>query len=299
MDRNEAQAVREVIEEAVAHRGRYYSGSFAFSIRFEADNTSAFRDIAHFQDMLRLLGHSEAKEFVLKKDDRIPGWTAGCIIPELDALVSKIEGRTLVIGHYAGHGAIENGQLVFFASPSAPRSFGLEKSLSQLYQDNTGTDPAFEKTDVVLILDSCYSGQAVRGLGPATRSVEIIASVAADQQALENAPNLSRVQHRTFTSRLADSVARKIGRGDSSSVSFAEIVGELRSQSHSQRLPEYHLQVGRVGIRVPILGKTSLPPHLRALLGHRHTPSSSSASDQSAGIPATPTPQLNAVFTSS
>ncbi|KAI9781517.1 MAG: hypothetical protein M1839_005932 [Geoglossum umbratile] len=141
------------------------------------------------------------------------------------------------------------------------------------------------------------SGQAVRGLGLATRSVEIIASIAADQQVLGNAPNLSRVQHRTFTSRLVDSVTRKIGRGDSSSVSFAEIVGELRSLSHSQRLLEYHLQVGRVGIRVPILGKTSLLPHLRALLGHHHTPSSSSASDQSAGIPATPTPQLNAVFT--
>ncbi|KAI9861217.1 MAG: hypothetical protein M1813_005390 [Trichoglossum hirsutum] len=154
------------------------------------------------------------------------------------------------------------------------------------------TNVDFEKTDMVLILDSCYSGQATRGFKAAGRSVEIICSVSANQKALENASDLARVQNRTFTCRLADAVAQHVSKGDSSSISFVDIVEELRGKSLPDRLPEYSLHVGRVGIRVPILGQARLPPHLRA---YCQIPSRSFASDGSfTAVPETP--HLTAVF---
>ncbi|KAI9784781.1 MAG: hypothetical protein M1839_001511 [Geoglossum umbratile] len=299
MDKDQLEVVREVLEEAIAQRGRYYTSHISFSIRFEADDSFASRNTTHFQNILRLLNLPQARELVIGKDDKMPGWTVLSLVQDLSAKVSKVDGRTLVIGHYAGHGTVnQNGKLIFFASPSAPRPFGLERCLGDLYEEDQCTNPDFKKTDVILILDSCYSGEATRGLGRAGRSVEIVASVGADQKALGN--NSARVQNRTFTSRLADSIALRVGRGDVSSISFAEIIGDLRSTSQPKRLPEYHLQVGRVGIRVPILGQTRLPIHLRApstgQIGRRQTPSGSSIGGESAAsIPATP--QLNAVFT--
>jgi hypothetical protein len=218
------------------------------------------------------------------------------LIRDLSDKIAKVNGRTLVIGHYAGHGAVDQGGLLgFFASPSAYRPFTFERTLGELCQGDAAIDPAFERTDVVFIIDSCYSGQATRGLGAIGRSVEIIASVGADQKALGNVSNSSRVQNRTFTSRLADRIAVRVGRNDSSSISFAEIIGELRRESRPERLPEYELHVGRVGIRVPILGQSGLPPHLRAItggLGHRQSASGSSASEATAPE----TPQLTAMF---
>jgi hypothetical protein len=146
-----------------------------------------------------------------------------------------------------------------------------------------------DTTDVVLIVDSCYSGDAMRGsaLG---RSVEIIAAVGAEQKAFGNPSELARVKRRTFTSRLVDEVAIRIGRGEMS-VSFAEIVGVLRSVSNPDRLPEYHLRTGRVGIRVPILGEAALSA---GVVSERRKVSLSESSTFS---PSPPTPEYAAVFT--
>jgi hypothetical protein len=62
----DVQAIREVLEEAIAQRGRYYTNYFSFSIRFETDNTSASRDTAHFQDIMKLLGLPKARELVIE-----------------------------------------------------------------------------------------------------------------------------------------------------------------------------------------------------------------------------------------
>lgn len=48
-----------------------------------------------------------------------------------------------------------------------------------------------------------------------------------EQSTLGNSSDLARIQNCTFTSRLADEVARSIGREDFTSISFAEAVDEL------------------------------------------------------------------------
>src|SRR6202000_2203061 len=80
-----------------------------------------------------------------------------------------------------------------------------------------------------------------------------------------------RVQNKTFTSRLANEVSKRVGRGDTS-ISFAELVGALRRQSQPDRLPEYQLRVDQVGIRVPILYRPNAPLHLRMLTSSDDSP---------------------------
>lgn len=123
--------------------------------------------------------------------------------------------------------------------------------------------------------------------------MKIIASVGYDQSALGNPSDSARFQNHTFTSRLTDEVAKRIGREDVSSISSAEIVDELRRKSNPDRLPQYCLRVGRVGVRIPIPSTAKVPPHLRV-----EAPSGSSSmhhrkltsSESSAGYEA-PTPQ--------
>ena len=79
-------------------------------------------------------------------------------------------------------------------------------------------------THADLILDCCVSGMPSRGTEWRNRSVEIIASTGLEQSALGNSSDLARIQNCTFTSRLADGVARSIGREDVTSIFFAEVV---------------------------------------------------------------------------
>jgi hypothetical protein len=97
---------------------------------------------------------------VIKKDDVRCSYTVLKLVQELYyEKISKVEGRVLVIGHYAGHGVIDrNDKLAFTASSPVPPAFSLERSLVDLYDD---CQPVFENTDVILIIDSCYSGQPI------------------------------------------------------------------------------------------------------------------------------------------
>ena len=81
------------------------------------------------------------------------------------------------------------------------------------------------KSDIVMILDSCYSGLATRGVEAETteRNVEKFSAVGSVQKALGNFKDALRMQNNTFTCRLSTEVARRAGRGDQA-ISFAEIV---------------------------------------------------------------------------
>jgi hypothetical protein len=141
------------------------------------------------------------------------------------------------MGHYAGHGGIDShDRLNFHASQTSAQKFGLA-SFEILWSNRD----EFDKSDVVMIIDSCYSGAAVRGARTYDRIVEIIAAVEADQNALGNSKNWRTTRNNTFTSRLATEVCRKVAKDKS--ISFSELVGYLRSQSNSERMCLYCLKL--------------------------------------------------------
>lgn len=114
----------------------------------------------------------------------------------------------------------------------------------------------------------------------ADRSVEIVAAVGSTQEALGNESHLVRIQKHTLTSRLADEVARAVGDPARTSIAFTEIIASLRKVSSPERLPEYFLRRGTVGIRlaIPDKSRTSVPrPMLSSGSGSGHMWSSSSS----------------------
>lgn len=297
LEKEQLGALRGVLEDAVAQRGRYYHKILTYAVRFEADNTRADRDTEHFQHVLKMLGLPKARELVLASSDSTPGWSVSKMLGEGAKEVGDPEIRSLVLCHYAGHARPgPSNQLLFYASSLIPRTMTMTRSFSALYDPD---EEAFQNTDAVLILDSCFSGLATRGTDDRNRSVEIIASVGLDQSAHGNSSDNARLQNKTFTSQLADEISRRIGNQEITSISFAEVIDELRRTGHPERLPQYRLQLGRVGVRIAIPTQAELPPHPRPAgqsgdSSQRHQRVVSSES--SVGSIATVPPKVMAIF---
>ncbi|KAI9766247.1 MAG: hypothetical protein M1840_006661 [Geoglossum simile] len=265
---SKTQALLSTLEEATAQHGRYYDQYLSFNIRFESDNTSAFRDAKRFRDMLQTLGIPVAStELVITDKDVDPRWSVTALVLGVARRVARTMGRTLIIGHYAGHSRVGEGGLEFFAAPGKEQSFRYDSTLQPFCIE----DSTFCDADIILILDSHYSGAATRDSPLTTRSVEVVAAVKADSEII------AEIKNDTFTSRLAEMVLQHVRRGDSS-ISFAELVSELRESNYPDRYPEYWLRTGRVGVRVPVLANVSVPLHYRTLMspnslatGHRNS----------------------------
>ena len=232
-------------------------------MRFEEDDSDTFRDTIHFQHILKLLGLSAAQELVIAANDKQPKQFIHNFLSELETKIQNVDGRCLVLGHYAGHAEMVYGNsLILKESRMRRQSMSFRTTLEVLW------DPAelnFNNTDVVMIMDSCFGGQAIRGTEPPDRSVEILASVSMNPNTVGgyHPSQLARYPDDTFTSGLANEVVRIVGRSNADSISFSELVGELRRVPHLGRLPEYLLKMGRVGIRVPIPRQAILVPHHR------------------------------------
>ena len=253
---SEVTQLRNQILAALDQRGRHYSHFITFTVRFHMDDTHADRDSSNFQTILRLLGLPVARELVILADDKTPGWTYITWMATVLKRPQGQTGRTLILGHYAGHGFVDvNDQLNLHASPQHPAGMTFPNTLGSLFQP--GQTPV--ETDICMILDCCYSGLATRGTDTGDWSGELVASVGPDQKALGNWSYLTRLQNKTFTSRIADEVAREVGRG-ATSINLAAIIATLRQHSNPEIIPIYHLKSGNHGIRIPHLKNIPYPP---------------------------------------
>ncbi len=247
---NDAQEVRNILQDAVNTRGRFYAHHHNFSVRFEDDDTNAARDAAHFQNILRALDLPPAKDVIL---GRTALWDFTSALKKLGDILDVQDGRTLLIFHYAGHAITKEDSLHLTASLTSKHSMSFDKSFGQLW-DSTGE---FLNADVVLILDCCFGGLVTRGMSQGERSVEIVAAVGGDQQAFGISSQSIHMQVRTFTSRLADEIVRVIGAREKTTTSFADIVASMRKTSSPDRFPEYLLKLGKVGARIKIPNASS------------------------------------------
>lgn len=288
----EIQILQETIETALAQKGRHYSNCLTFAWRFEADKTSADKDTAHFQTILKLLGLPEAAELVIENGDETPQDTLRGFLYDLRReRLAMTPGRCLLIGHYAGHGSVFSEEFYFTSDPSLQQRFAYAWSLELLVLPFV----KFPDTDCILILDSCFSGAAKRhhslfepdesgGSSEPNWSAELVCSVGPAQKRRRNWSDLARGQDKTFTSRLADEVAREVERGVTT-VRLTDIIANLRETSSPDRLPEYQLEAGIVGIGIPNLSRLGAPPYPRPF-----TPLPTLLR------PSSPTPNLSVMF---
>ena len=251
--------LKDVLEQAVSRRGKHYEAIYSVAFRFAADDTSAQRDSQHFQHLLKLLRLPAAKEIKFSANSESPGYACYKVLDSLAKKLDTHEKQCLVVCHYAGHGRIEHDELLFSATLGGEPTLNFQRWMGELWSPDAHR---FDKGDVVVILDSCFAGSAVRGMHSSKRSVEILCAVGQSQLAHGNKPDSVRGQQRTFTSKLADCIAMKVGRSDApSSITFSQVIQELRTTSHPDRMPEFHMKVGRHGVTIPLPS----PPHMLAM----------------------------------
>ncbi|KAK2804778.1 hypothetical protein FQN51_001420 [Onygenales sp. PD_10] len=250
-----AKELETSLAAVVDQRSRTYGQTFALTVRFEKDDSRAEDDSKNFQSILRAFGFAAADEYVISAKEKLPGWDLkdrfqAMLKAAKDASDNNQGARSLILVHYAGHGSINaNDLLVFQASSSYPRTVLFKSTFLSTVLDaysHFGPDPV--TFDVVFILDSYYSGATTRSIPQQLQGViEVLAAVADDQTAFGNTALNPRRQNKTFTSKLADQVAKI--KGTAPSVTFAELIEATRAASPINK-PTHELVRGENSTRL-------------------------------------------------
>jgi hypothetical protein len=286
------KTLHNAIGIAIEERGRRYEAIKTFAITFEEDDSNAARDVQHFQTILKLLKLPAANEITISATDYMPGWEFLSVVRNLQVETSKVLGQSLIIGFYAGHGVIgDNGSLCFKSTADSLKEVNFRRFWGGFWDDAN----IFQRTDVILILDCCYAGAALRSAYTATRTVEVIAAVEGDQRAFGN--QTARTQNNTFTARLTDEISQQVGATRTNGLYLRDVIQEMRRKAPSpERLPVYKIFIGSTLIKI------LLPPRLQSHTQGRlsgHQDSSSSSSTPFLGYPlfANHNDEYTAVFT--
>ena len=262
------------LQTAINQRARQYDRVVGFAFHFANDDTGSKQDVDHFRHILKMLGGSEPDVHVVQGVKKSQRKLENSFRKKIDDLLD-LDGRSLLLVHYAGHGTVVNGELMFTAGghrskaiswPELVRNTTSRKSI----EDN---DPL----DVLFIIDSCYSSTATRKPKDATeRVVEVVAAVNSSGTALENDPSNPRTQTRTFTSKLADYIALLKGQNVDSidfSVAIAKLVEEspLKKPTHKILKSAESIKVN-LGARPFPQGVPDTDNELRAIVRVHLTP---------------------------
>lgn len=244
----------DLLRKEVDQENRHYSHIQGFALRFEADDTRAKDDTASFNTILNLLGAPSAVEAIVQPTDTFPTWDVKLKLNAALASLTALDGRKLMLVHYAGHGMVDhNSNLEFFANPQR-----MEKTVRFDALSMTVAVTDMEKDvplDVLFIIDCCYGGVATRHGQPARRIVQVLAAVEGNQTAFEDDQDNPRRTNRTFTSKLADHITRLKGAGVNS-IDFGEVIASVAAESPWKQ-PVHRVLIGPTAIRVRLSTHTS------------------------------------------
>lgn len=225
-------------------RNRGYSNHFAITIHWELDDTNAAEDAENFQAILSTLNLDRAEAQIIRKDDRLPGWTVMPAIQSAFARAAQRPGRSIVFIHYAGHGDVENGML--FAQES-----GADRRLNFNHITDVALDGNYvgENTDVVFVLDCCYSHVVTRAPISTSRTIEIISATD------DTTPYALTPPRNTLTRKLRAEIARRKHDGHQF-VRLSEVMASIRADSPTVK-PTHHVKLGS-SVCLPFTG---IRPH--------------------------------------
>ena len=257
-----------------------------FHIRFGLDDSGTKADWKAFTSLIDALGYPSPIEVVLEKDEKLPDLVVGRLMEDIIRKCATCAGRSLVIGHYSGHGMSMDERL-FFSNATGSQMFSFGLSLARI--TDTRHD-GLADTDVLLLLDSCYSGIATRDGQESFRIVEICSAVDANELALGSSPQRPT---NTFTSRLVTEVMKCLGQGKMV-VELASIIAPLRQDGNRIRKARYRLLSGTHPLKIPSFKtRPTAATQLGSASRRRKIPSSSSSAALASDSPIT---DLRAVF---
>lgn len=236
---------RRAMEKAADQHTRSYTDAISMSIRWEGDDTNANMDTESFQNILKVFNFPKASELIIPQSDPTPGFL---VRPRFDDMLIKAKsmiGRTLVLVHYTGHGTDINGDLHLVSLKG--RTMSVNKFLFEEVSEQQSLLGRYDQVDVVFFFDCCYGHLATRTITALGRVVEVLAAVDASDPAAFAAGGRA-----AFTSKLANEIAARKGRGDKD-VEFAELIASLRKKKAIKK-PTNSLRVGVNSIRLKFPG---------------------------------------------
>lgn len=249
-ENEEVRGVRDIFQPAIAHRSHQYAHHHTFSLRFQDDDTTADQASQHFQAMLKMLDLPPAEEVVLSS--KLAAWDFRPVVDKLTRRLDVEEDRKLIIWHYAGHAKINDaGALYLVPSLNSKIFLDFNREFGMFWS----AEVVLDRTDVLIILDCCFTAAAAQGSIQGDRTVETVSTMGVLQRVLGTPSDVVRVRDRNFTARLADATARMMENSDKSSITFSEIVAKMRETSQPGHFPHYVLKLGETSIRLSIPNK--------------------------------------------
>ena len=252
------------IHDATDYRGRDYQMTIGLALSFAADDTDAAADALRFQRSCYLHYNIHPKMVALPNVDSSELRNGlAYFLRALKAKASEVAGQSLVIIYYAGHaGMSEDGELYLVANPSSVQRVFFEATFSPLWRH----EDEFQRTDVIIVLDSCFPSNAARYFSTVQhRTVEIVAAAAEPDQsnALGNSFRYDKSRP-SFTAMLEAGMLRAAGpiARVAGSVSMRDIIAFIRSNSEGD--PQYQIKLGSSPIS--FAAQRSLHPFVRQQL---------------------------------
>ncbi|PYH67548.1 uncharacterized protein BO88DRAFT_306330, partial [Aspergillus vadensis CBS 113365] len=220
-------------------------------VRWERDDTNAELDTAHFQSMLKNLDTDPAEVLVLGSDDKYPAYTVKRTWLNFTAKARLNTERDLIIFHYAGYGTTKNGSFHIADTTSESNTVNFQSDILEELKDPTKFSD-YCNTDILFILDCCYSHYTTRALKTTRNVIEILAATSSQTVTARSAPN------NTFTAKLANEIARRKS-ANHESMEFASVFESLLTRSGTTRLgtierPTHDLLVGAASVNIPLNG---------------------------------------------
>lgn len=182
------ESFRPLLEALVDQHYCRYDHSVAVTFYWEADLTTAHKDVKNFQHILATLGRAPAEEIKLNQRQSIPGWG---IQDKLKALIKpKMDsnGSVLLLVHYTGHGFAKNDTLHFTDPQGHRQPARWDRDFVYIVDTGSPIDD-LNKIDVLFILDSCYSYLEPRQYTPAKRVVQVLTAVDESTESAASAKN--------------------------------------------------------------------------------------------------------------
>ncbi|KAK6342323.1 hypothetical protein TWF718_007726 [Orbilia javanica] len=282
-------SLREALENALTQRKINYKLVFVATVTFESDNTGSREDSKAFATAMKQAFRMPAVnifEFVVPKQEHDPHayWYLE-IAKKIGEVSQSIQGRKLLLLHFAGHGGFDNnGRFCLEGGPPTP---GLSAGTQKIQWENVERSLLSSQgrmlsgvTDVAVILDCCFSGavetdrtryQVSTGQQRDPTDVKIVEVLSAtdDRTTTEGRDLVNRA---TFTRRFIQEIRTMIGRSDPPPVTFPAVLAALNKESQSPKpLATYHFLSGTAPILFPVTslevaaGPISGPSNPRAM----------------------------------
>ncbi|KAL2821051.1 hypothetical protein BJX63DRAFT_379097 [Aspergillus granulosus] len=244
----------ETLRAAVQQRSIQYTASYSLSLRWEADDTQAFRDASHFQTILRLLNLPAAEELIISRLSEPPAWDVQSKFRKVLSKAMNVSGRALVVVHYAGLGYVDSDGSLKLVECIGGRAFNAERYLFSVVDSDQDYINDNGHIDVLFILDCCYGFVADRAAETCSRIVEIVAATTDSNPVAFGPPGVA------VTVNLVAEITRRQREGHQY-IEIADLVATIRKDLPVKK-PGHCLKLGARSICLPFTGLASVNPAL-------------------------------------